>query len=108
MEGSCDNNILLSISFLFASSTASTAAATELVGRLLVGDEVLGGKIMVGMAELGAVLPPRIVGLMVVGFCVGFSAIGDPTGRVAIVVTATTVLEVVVVPPITSVYVEPQ
>ncbi len=44
---------------------------------------------------------------MDIGFCVGFSVIGDPTGGDAIVVV-TAELEVVVVPPITSVYVEPQ
>ena len=114
MEGSCDNNILLSISPLLASRTSSTAAATALVGGLLMGDEVLGVKIVVGLAEnicagLGAVLPPRRVGLMDVGCCVGFSVIGDPTEGVAIVVAVTAVLEVVVVvPPMTSVYVESQ
>lgn len=50
MEGSWESKILLSISSLFASSTASTAAATELVGGRLTGEEE-GKRSMVGLAD---------------------------------------------------------
>ena len=52
MEGSCDNSNLLSMSFFLASSTVSTAAATELVGGRLIGGEVGGGSRAVGLAVI--------------------------------------------------------
>ncbi len=52
MEGSCERRILLSMSSLFASSTASTAAAAELIGGRLTGEDE--GKSVVGLAEEGS------------------------------------------------------
>ncbi len=51
MEGSWESRILLSMSALLASSTASTAAAAELIGGRLTGDD--DGKSVVGLAEEG-------------------------------------------------------
>ena len=52
MEGSWESKILLSISSLFASSTASTAAAAELTRGRLIGEDD-GGKSVVGLTEDG-------------------------------------------------------
>ena len=60
MEGSCERRILLSMSSLFASSTASTAAAAELTGGRLIGEDE--GKSVVGLAEEGNCVGLRVVG----------------------------------------------
>jgi len=67
MDGSWESNILLSMSALFASSTASTAAADELVGGRLTGENE-GKRSVVGLAEDGHCVGLRVVGLAVVGF----------------------------------------
>lgn len=67
MDGSWESNILLSMSALLASSTASTAAAAELVGGRLTGENE-GKSCVVGLVEDGNCVGLRVVGLIVVGF----------------------------------------
>ena len=72
MDGSCDRRILLSMSSLFASSTASTAAAAELTGGRLIGEDE--GKSVVGLVGFDVGL--RVVGFDVDGFWVGLLEVG--------------------------------